>query len=242
MTFADFIVTNAPALLVAIPLLAAFLCPVIGKISSMVRNIWVMGMMLVTAAVAFILAYQVFTTGTVVYVFGAAAANLTVPLDSGGIPIRIIFTIDAMSAFMEIICAIVGVSVLLYSLSSDSRNSSLEGYYTLFFLMIVGVFGMVSTGDIFNFFVFLEILSLASAGIIAYRIEGGLAVEAALKYFILSTLGAILVLFAIGIFYGQYDTLNIAMIAQRMQYSMLDKIALVLLIAEIGRASCRERV
>ena len=65
MTFADFIITNAPALLVAIPLFAAFLCPVIGKISSTARNLWVMGMMLVTAAVAFILAYTVFTSGTV---------------------------------------------------------------------------------------------------------------------------------------------------------------------------------
>ena len=83
MTFADFIITNAPALLVAIPLFAAFLCPVMGKISSTVRNLWVMGMMLVTAAVAFILAYRVFATGPVLYVFGAAAANLAVPLDSG---------------------------------------------------------------------------------------------------------------------------------------------------------------
>jgi multicomponent Na+:H+ antiporter subunit D len=234
MTFTDFIITNAPALLVAIPLFAAFLCPVLGKISRTVRNFWVMGMMLVTAAIAFILAYRVFATGPVLYVFGAAAANLAVPLDSGGIPIRIIFTVDAMSAFMGIICAIVGTSVLLYSLSSESRNSSLDGYYTLFFLMITGVFGMVSTGDFFNFFVFLEILSLASAGIIAYRIDGGLAVEAALKYFVLSTLGAILVLFAIGIYYGQYDALNIAMIAQRMQFSMLDRIALVLLVAALA--------
>jgi multicomponent Na+:H+ antiporter subunit D len=234
MTIADFIVTNAPALLVAIPLFAAFICPVMGKISTTVRNCWVMGMMLITAAIAFILAYRVFATGPVLYVFGAAAANLAIPLDSGGIPIRIIFTVDAMSAFMDIICAIVGVSVLLYSLSSESRNSSLEGYYTLFFLMIAGVFGMVSTGDIFNFFVFLEILSLASAGMIAYRIDGGLAVEAALKYFILSTLGAIFVLFAIGIYYGQYNALNIAMIAQRMQFTMLDKIALVLLVAALA--------
>jgi len=234
MTPADFIVTNAPALVVAIPLFAAFTCPAIGKISTAARNLWVMGAMLVTAAVAFILAFRVFSSGTVIYVFGAVAANLAVPLDSGGIPIRIIFTVDAMSAFMEIICAIVGTSVLLYSMSSESRNSSLEGYYTLFLLMITGVFGMVSTGDIFNFFVFLEILSLASAGLIAYRIDGGLAVEAALKYFVLSTLGAILVLFAIGIYYGQYNALNIAMIAERMQFTMLDKIALVLLVAALA--------
>jgi len=234
MTLADFIVTNAPALVVAIPLFAAFTCPAVGRISKATRNLWVMGAMLLTAAVAFILAFRVFTGGTAIYVFGAAAANLAVPLDSGGIPIRIIFTVDAMSAFMDIICAIAGVSVLMYSLSSESNNTSLDGYYTLFLLMIAGVFGMVSTGDIFNFFVFLEILSLASAGLIAYRIDGGLAVEAALKYFILSTLGAILVLFAIGIYYGQYDALNIAMIAQRMQFTMLDKIALVFLVAALA--------
>jgi multicomponent Na+:H+ antiporter subunit D len=231
MTLVDFIVTNAPALVVAIPLFAAFTSPAIGRISAAARNLWVMGAMLLTAVVAFILAFRVFSTGTVIYVFGAAATHLAVPLDSGGIPIRIIFTVDAMSAFMEIICAIVGTSVLLYSLSSESKNTSLEGYYALFLLMITGVFGMVSTGDFFNFFVFLEILSLASAGLIAYRIDGGLAVEAALKYFILSTLGAIFVLFAIGIYYGQYNALNIAMIAQRMQFTMLDKIALVLLVA-----------
>jgi len=234
MTPAEFIVANAPALIVAIPLLAAFACPFIGRISTPARNLWVMGAMLLTAVVAFILAYTVFTNGTVIYVFGASAANLAIPLDSGGIPIRIIFTVDAMSAFMDIICAIAGVTVLMYSLSSESRNSSLDGYYTLFLLMITGVFGMVSTGDIFNFFVFLEILSLASAGIIAYRIDGGLAVEAALKYFILSTLGAILILFAIGIYYGQYNALNMAMIAQSMQYTLLDRIALVFLVAALA--------
>jgi multicomponent Na+:H+ antiporter subunit D len=237
MTIAEFIVTNAPALIVAIPLLAAFTCPFVGRISTPARNAWVLGAMLLTAAVAFILAFTVFTSGTVIYVFGASAPDFAVPPDSGGIPIRIIFTVDAMSAFMDIICAIAGVSVLLYSLSSESRNSSLDGYYTLFLLMITGVFGMVSTGDIFNFFVFLEILSLASAGIIAYRIDGGIAVEAALKYFILSTLGAILILFAIGIYYGQYNALNMAMIAQSMQYSLLDRIALVFFVAALAMKS-----
>lgn len=230
----DFIWTHAPALLVAIPLLGAFLCPIIGKISPRARNVWVGGIMLVTAIVAFILAYRVFSDGTVLYTFGATAPGLTIPMDSGGIPIRIIFTVDAMSAFMDIICAIVGFSAILYSLSSESRNSGLEMYYTLFLLMVSGVFGMVSTGDFFNFFVFLEILSMASAGIIAYRIDGGIAVEAAIKYFVLSSVGAIFVLFAIGIYYGQYDALNMAVIAYRMQGSSLDMIALVILVAALA--------
>ena len=234
MTVAEFVLTNAPALLVIVPLLGAFLCPLIGKISARARTIWVTGIMLIAALIAFILAYQVFSGGTVIYTFGASTSGLTVPQDSGGIPVRIIFTVDAMSAFMVIICAIVGLSVLLYSLKSESKMSGLEGYYTLFLLMITGVFGMVSTGDFFNFFVFLEILSMASAGIIAYRVDGGVSIEAAIKYFILSTVAAIFVLFAIGIYYGQYDALNMAMIASRMQWSSLDKIALVMLIVALA--------
>src|SRR5512137_1098014 len=143
MTIVEFILTNAPALLVIVPLFGAFLCPLIGKISVRVRTLWVGGIMLIAAVIAFVLAYQVFSGGTVIYVFGAATSGLTVPPDSGGIPIRIIFTVDAMSAFMDIICAIVGLSVILYSLTSEARLSGLEGYYTLFLLMITGVFGMV---------------------------------------------------------------------------------------------------
>lgn len=229
-----FIWTNAPALLVAVPLLGAFLCPVFGKLSRGTRSAWVGGIMLVTAVIALILAFRVFSEGTVLYTFGAASPGLAVPLDSGGIPIRIVFTVDAMSAFMDIICAIVGSCAIVYSLSAESRNSGLEGYYTLFLLMVCGVFGMVSTGDFFNFFVFLEILSMASAGIIAYRVDGGVAVEAAIKYFVLSSVGAIFVLFAIGIYYGQYDALNMAMIASRMQWSSLDAIALVMLVAALA--------
>ncbi|MBP7121008.1 MAG: proton-conducting transporter membrane subunit [Methanolinea sp.] len=230
----EFVWTHAPALLVAIPLLGAFLCPVIGKISRTTRTAWVAGIMLVSAIVAFILASRVLTEGTVLYSFGAFDPTLTIPMDSGGIPIRIIFTVDAMSAFMDIICATVGFSAIAYSLSAESRNSGLEGYYTLFLLMVCGVFGMVSTGDFFNFFVFLEILSMASAGIIAYRVDGGVAVEAAIKYFVLSSVGAIFVLFAIGIYYGQYDALNMAVIASRIQWSTLDMIALVMLVAALA--------
>jgi len=234
MSIAEFILTNTPALLVIVPLLGAFLCPLIGKISPRIRTLWVGGIMLTAAVMAFILAYQVFTGGPVIYVFGASTSGLTVPPDSGGIPIRIIFTVDAMSALMNIICAIVGLSVIIYSLTCESRLSGLEGYYTLFLLMITGVFGMVSTGDFFNFFVFLEILSLASAGIIAYRVDGGVSIEAAIKYFVLSTLAAIFVLFAIGIYYGQYNALNMAVIASRMQWSPLDKIALVMLVVALA--------
>lgn len=230
----DAIIANSPALLVMIPLIAAFACPFIGRISPAVRNIWVVGAMVLTAAMALLLAGEVFSSGTVVYTFGASAPGMSVPPDSGGIPVRIVFTVDAMSALMQIIGAITGLSIVLYSIAGDRRHTGLESYYTLYLLMIAGVMGMVSTGDLFNFFVFLEILSISSAGLIAYRIDRGVAVEAAVKYFVLSTIGAMVILVAIGIFYGEYDALNIAVIASRMQFTLLDQVALVLMIAALG--------
>ena len=232
-----FIATNAPALLIAVPLLGAFLSPLIGKISKEVRALWVLGVMTLTAIIGYFVAFLVYTQGTIVYVFGAADAALTVPADSGGIPIRIMFTLDPMSALMVVIAVTVGFAVILYSLSSDSRRSGLEAYYTIFLLMIASVLGMVTTGDLFNFFVFLEISSLASAGLVAYKVERGLAVEAGLKYLLVSTIGGIFFLFAIGILYGQYNALNIAMLAQMIQWTPLDKLALVLLIAALA-AKC----
>ncbi|HPA06931.1 MAG: NADH:ubiquinone oxidoreductase [Methanoregulaceae archaeon] len=232
-----YITTNAPALLIAVPLLGAFLSPLIGKISRDARALWVLAVMTLTALIGYLVAFLVYTEGTLLYVFGATNATLAVPPDSGGIPIRIIFTLDAMSALMVTIAVTVGFAVILYSLSSDSRRSGLEAYYTIFLLMIGAILGMVSTGDLFNFFVFLEISSLASAGLVAYKVEKGRAVEAGLKYLLVSTIGGIFFLFAIGILYGQYNALNMAMLADMIQWTPLDKLALVLVVAALA-AKC----
>ncbi|HZD44026.1 MAG TPA: proton-conducting transporter membrane subunit, partial [Methanomicrobiales archaeon] len=231
---ADFIAQNSPVFMIIIPLLSAFALPFVGRISTLVRDLWVVVTMAVTSAMAGILAYTVYTTGTVIYVFGAAVPYLTIPMDSGGLPVRIIFTVDAFSAFMDIIALIVGFVVILYSIASDRERTHLETYYALFLLMIVGVFGMVSTGDIFNFFVFLEITALSSSALVAYRIDHGRAVEAGIKFALISTIGALFVLISAGIYYAQYDVLNIAAIAGLMRFTILDMIALAFLVAALA--------
>lgn len=230
----SYLIEHSPALMIIVPLIAAFITPFMGRISDGIRSLWVAGAMALTSVVTLILAFDVYGAGTRVYVFGASAVSMALPPDSGGIPIRIIFEVDPMSALMLVITAISGLAILLYSLASERSHSGLESYYALYFLMITGILGMVSTGDIFNFFVFLEILSIASAGLIAYRVDGGVAVEAALKYFVLSTIGALAILVAIGIYYGEYNALNMAMIASRMQFTLLDQVALVLIIAALA--------
>ena len=224
-----FVMRHLPALLIAVPLFAAFLMPIVGGAGRAVRNAWVLLGALATSAVGLALAWKVLATGTVLYVFGAAAPHVPLPMDSGGIPIRIVFQIDALSALMVVIASLSSLGITIYSLAAESKQSGLETFYAMLFLLVAGVLGMVSTGDLFNFFVFLEISSLAGAALVAYRVDNGVAVEAGLKYALLSTLGALAVLTAIGILIGQYNALNLATLASRMQFTTLDKLALVLL-------------
>jgi multicomponent Na+:H+ antiporter subunit D len=93
--------------------------------------------------------------------------------------------------------------------------------------------GIQLTGDLFNLFVFLEILSISGAALAAFRTRFVDAVEGGFKYIIVSSVSALLLLLAIGLFYGQYNALNIAAISTAMQYTALDKIALALLAAAL---------
>lgn len=225
---------HLPALLVAVPLFTAFTLPLAGRLGDTARSAWVFLGAALTSLVGLMLAAQVFAGGPLLYVFGAAAPHATIPMDSGGIPIRIIFQIDALSALMVVITALSSLAIILYSLSAESRHSGKDGFYSMLFLLVAGVLGMVSTGDLFNFFVFLEITSLAGAGLVAFPIDEGQAVEGGLKYAVLSTVGALSVLLAIGLLFAQYNALNLATVASRLQFTALDKVALVLLIVPLA--------
>lgn len=226
MTFIDSIVTHSPALSVAIPLFGAFLTPLIGKINDKLRNIFVLITLLLTSSVVFLLASNVFSKGVHTYVFGSS--NIGNPV------VRILFEVDGLSAFMGIIIAVISVVAIIYSWAFMGKNSGLDKYYTLMLLMVAGMVGMVFTGDMFNFFVFLEITSISSCALIAFWTNKGKSVDAGFKYIVISTIGALFFLFAVGLMYGQYNALNIAVIASKMSYTFVDKIALVLIISALA--------
>ncbi len=214
------------ALVVAVPLLGAFLTPLVGRINDKLRNIFVIIVLVLNAFLVFLLASDVLTTGIKTYVFGAK--DLTYPI------VRILFEVDAMSIFMAIISSILVTVAVIYSWSFMKENTGLDKYYTLILLLTAGMLGMVLTGDMFNFFVFLEISSIASCALIAFWTNKGESVEAGFKYIVISAMGALFVLFAVALLYGQYNALNIAILSNVIQYTFLDKIALVLLIVALA--------
>lgn len=226
----DFLVTHAPALIVALPLLAAFAIPLISLIrgADSGRNIF---SLVIFAAIAFlvaILALDVHAVGIRVYTFGATAPELAVP-HGYVVPVRIMFEVDGMSMFMGVVITVVAVAALIYSLHFMKGLGGQARFYSLMFLLYAGMMGLAFTGDMFNMFVFLEIASISGAALAAYRTNMADAVEGGFKYIVISAISALLVLFAIGILYAQYNVLSIAAIAHYMQYTMPDMIALGLL-------------
>ena len=229
MNFLDQLLLHAPALLVAIPLLGAFLTPLIGRVNDKLRNIFVIGILGFTGILVLLLTQQIAASGPITYVFGSLD-----PYVGKETVIRILFEIDALSIFMAMIAIVLSFAAAIYSWAYMEKNTGLDKYYSLLLLLTVGMLGMVLTGDMFNFFVFLEITSIASCALIAFYIDKAKSVEAGFKYIVVSTIGALFVLMAIALLYGQYDALNIAKLADSITFSFVDKIALVLLIAALA--------
>ncbi len=227
MSVMELISANAPALAIAVPLAAAFAVPLVARAGGKARNAWALLSFLVTEFIVLTLGMQVLSAGTVVYTLGASVPSLTSP---DGFPIRIILQVDAMSAFMAMISATIATLVCIYSLKFMSKRTGLEKYYALLLVMAAGMIGLVTTGDLFSMFVFLELLSVSSGALIAMYAKGESA-EAAFKYMAVSSVGALMVLFAAGMLYAQYNALNLAQLASAIQFTTIDKIALVLLFA-----------
>jgi len=214
-------------LIIAIPLVAAFLTPLIGMASSKARNALTIGSLIFTVFLVFALARDISITGIHVYTLGAASPTLAIPTGFM-VPVRIVLEVDGMSIFFGIIWSIVSLAAAIYSLSHIAKETGQNRFFTLLLLMVAGGFGMMFTGDLFNLFVFLEIASIAGGALIAYRTGSADTQEGGFKYIVISAVAGLMVLFATGILYAQYNSLNIAYLAQVIQYTTLDQIALAL--------------
>ncbi len=227
---------HAPVLPVVIPLLAAFATPLVAKLGKTVRRTWVTTALVGTFAAVCLLLWRVLDSGIQVYVLGGKSSTLVLP--SGmAFPVRILFEVDAISAFMAFSGSLVAVAVGLYSIHFLRESSALEKHDVLLLLLVAGMLGMELTGDAFNFFVFLEVASVASFALIAYQRKRPESIEAAFKYMVISTVGALFVLLAVGFLYGRYDALNFAALASWMELTTADKLALVLLVASLAMKS-----
>jgi multicomponent K+:H+ antiporter subunit D len=149
-------------------------------------------------------------------------------------PFGIVLVLDRLSALMVTLTAALSLPVVLYAIGSgwDARG---KHFHALLQFQLMGIFGAFLTGDIFNLFVFFEILLIASYGLIIHG-GGQRRLQAGVQYVVYNLLGSTLFLFALGTIYGVTGTLNMADLALRVGAmeaggSALLRVAAVLLLA-----------
>jgi len=198
---------------VVIPLLAAFLVPLVSKMrEGSARVLAVLtGSLLLLLSIAGIFMVK---NGSIVYSLGGWRP-----------PFGICMVLDGLSVFFLLIINLIGFIALIYSWDYIKRYSSQGLYYTLFCLMLSGLNGVAVSGDLFNLYVFLEITSIASYALVAFGTQAE-ELEAAFKYMVLGSVASAFILLAIGILFGSVSTLNMADIARSLADSGSRKLIL----------------
>jgi multicomponent K+:H+ antiporter subunit D len=125
-------------------------------------------------------------------------------------PFGIVLVADRLAAIMVMVTSVLAVTVILYALRAGERMG--RYFHVLFHLQLFGLNGAFLTGDLFNLFVFFEVLLIASYGLLLYG-GGPLRTRAGLHYVVLNLIGSTLFLFAVGALYGVLGTLNMADLA-----------------------------
>jgi len=140
---------------------------------------------------------------------------LVMEMGSWPAPFSIVFVSDLLSAIMIVMTGIIGMAIAIYSLASTPRGHEKFGYYPLMHLLLAGVAGAFLTGDIFNLFVWFEVMLLASFALLTLGGERA-QMEGAIKYVTLNLFSSAIFLSAVGLLYGTVGTLNMADIAQKV--------------------------
>jgi multicomponent Na+:H+ antiporter subunit D len=124
-------------------------------------------------------------------------------------PFGITLVADLLSAVMVVITGITGLAVALYALADVEERKEKLGYHALYQVLLAGVCGAFLTGDLFNLYVWFEVMLISSFGLL---ILGGTRqqLDGGIKYVTLNLISTILFLSGIGLLYGMTGTLNMA--------------------------------
>jgi multicomponent Na+:H+ antiporter subunit D len=148
-------------------------------------------------------------------------------------PFGIVLVADLLAAIMVLVSAIIGLAVAVYSLADVDAQRERFGYYAFLHFMMFGVCGAFLTGDIFNMFVWFEVMLISSFVLMCLGGEKP-QMEGAVKYVVLNLVSSSFFLAACGILYGQTGTLNmadLAVTAREMPAELLTMTAMLFLVA-----------
>ncbi len=129
-------------------------------------------------------------------------------------PFGIAFTVDLMGALFALMAAVVALAGAVAAVTDINDSGRRYGFYPLLMLLMAGVSGAFLTGDVFNLYVWFEVLLISSFGLLVLGAERE-QIDGAVKYGFLNLVATTLFLIATGYLYGIFGTLNMADIAAK---------------------------
>ncbi len=183
-----------------IPLIAGAVGLLVGQRRREVRAI-TFGAVTIDLVYAIYLLWLVWTDGVQVSAIGSWPP-----------PFGIVLTVDLLSATMLLLATLIGWVVLIFTFATIDRARERFGFYPLYLFLLLGVSGAFLTGDLFNLYVWFEVMLISSFGLMTLggerdQLEGGL------KYVVINLVSSTFFLIAIGLLYGATGTLNMAHLA-----------------------------
>ena len=129
-------------------------------------------------------------------------------------PFGIVLVLDRLAAIMLVLTAVLALAVLVHAIVTGADRKGWH-FHPLFHFQLLGLNGAFLTGDLFNLFVFFEVLLIASYGLMLHG-QGALRLKAGVAYVVVNIVGSALFLVALGLLYGLTATLNMADLSVRV--------------------------
>ncbi len=194
-----------PALLIALPLGAAFLLPLFNRVGFGAARV------VHLSVVAYGLALSAFWA----FNLGLFSGN-AIDIETGGwpAPFGILLRLGGPEAALIALADATALIAALYLAPRDREGGGVRGLM-IQLMVLLGAHGLILTRDLFNLFVFLEITAIGTYAIILYGKEGP-ALEAGLKYLLIGAIASVLILLATGLLYRFTGTLYIDEMAQKI--------------------------
>jgi multicomponent Na+:H+ antiporter subunit D len=146
------------------------------------------------------------------------------PLPNGA-EIGVTMTIDPLGAGLATLAALLVATALLFTWRYfDTRGPT---FHALLLVFLGGLVGFALTGDLFNLFVFFEVMSVSAYALTAYRIERPAPLQGALSFAVTNTVGAMMILFGIALLYGRTGALNMAQVGEALATREADGLVIV---------------
>lgn len=195
--------TNLLVFPIIIPMITAALAIVTHK-STRLQRWFGLGGMIVQFIVAIVLMNQIVEHGI-----------LTANMANWEAPFGIVLVADYLSGIMLLISALLGTVVAVYSLADIDEQRNKFGFYPFLHLLLMGVNGTFLTGDIFNLYVWFEVMLVSSFVLLALGNEKA-QLDGAVKYVIINIVSSSFLLIGIALIYGMFGTLNMADLASKV--------------------------